>query len=90
MRMTPEMLLFRDRHGLVHECEGMHEPEGQALTWTLCGGSAAHNSHAGDPSSVTCRRCRDMRAGAWIRQRPVIGWGPPELVSTSWPRSLQY
>jgi hypothetical protein len=89
MVLSMGIALFSDHHGLVHECEGMNESEGQAMAWTLCEGKAARNLHAGDPMDVTCRQCRELRVAAWIQHRPVIGWGPPELHSSSWPKSLQ-
>ena len=58
LRMVKDAVLFRDQHAVVHECEGMHEPDGHATAWSLCDGKAAHNFFAGDPMTVTCRPCR--------------------------------
>ena len=72
---------------VVHECDGTFLDDGTPCVWTLCG----EQKTVSQPRvglAVTCSKCLHLTIAARIIQSRVCGWGPPDLVSSSLPRSM--
>jgi hypothetical protein len=74
--------------GVVHLCDGMILEDGTSITWALCGNDAG-KLIAGDGAAVTCSRCLAIEIAGRILNGNVLAWGPPDLLSSSLPGSLQ-
>jgi hypothetical protein len=72
--------------GVVHPCDGIPLEVGTAITWTVCGNGAGL-MNAGDDAAGT--RCRAIQSAGRVINGTVLSCGPPDLVSSSLPRSLQ-
>jgi hypothetical protein len=71
----------------LHTCGGTVLDDGQSCV-TMCG-KAAEPSDARPTSDVTRQRSFCTMVGERIRSSRILAWGPPELISSSLPRSLQ-
>jgi hypothetical protein len=87
--VSRQISLFRQSDDIVHACEGTHLEDGTPLVWSVCTGEPVIGVWLDDEDCVTCKRCRTVRAAAHILQNRVLAVGPPDLLSSSLPRSLQ-
>jgi hypothetical protein len=76
-------------HGDVgHLYEGMCLEDGTSIAWTLCGIDAGRITTAVG-AVVTCKQCQAIETAGRILSGRVLAFGPPDLVSSSLPRSLR-
>jgi len=77
------------KDGTVHLCDGMHLEDGTSFAWSLCQRATNSQTLSSDQHYVTCRECRAVRSAERILTGRRLAWGPPDLISSSWPRSMQ-
>ena len=77
------------KNGLTHACDGTVLDDGTTTAWRVCDGAYVPVHALIDEVKPSCSACRKMVDAAAIASHPVLAWGPPELVSSSWPRAFR-